>query len=241
MAEIRPSEASPVSAISSAHPTGMNRAVHSATFRVLWLMESCTAVPPPSIADESALEIYVPNTPMKSFVCWGLIRLTAARPEAEELWLNYVPAESNRCPSILALHRMRRRPMFGCRFVRGTDVALMLTWINYIIEHKLYDQDFVMHWTNLPYLVNTKTKMFLRPNEIVEGGNPKDYVVWDTKTGSPKVMPYPWDDNLSPALEGTFEYKGQQYKTGFTLLKEQAAPTQLRRQPKFAGLFRKRS
>ena len=43
----------------------------------------------------------------------------------------------------------------------GTDVALMLTWINYIIEHKLYDQDFVMHWTNLPYLVNTKTKNVL--------------------------------------------------------------------------------
>ena len=46
-AEIRPSEASLVSAISSGHLTGMNRVAHSATFPVLWLMESCTAVLPP--------------------------------------------------------------------------------------------------------------------------------------------------------------------------------------------------
>ncbi|WP_289199978.1 molybdopterin-containing oxidoreductase family protein, partial [Turicimonas muris] len=180
--------------------------------------------PSTSIADESALEIYVPNTPMKSFVCWGtdpsyscpagggraLAELRARGVKSVSIDPRFTP-DAAKADVWLPI-----RP--------GTDVALMLTWINYIIEHKLYDQDFVMHWTNLPYLVNTKTKMFLRPNEIVEGGNPKDYVVWDTKTGSPKVMPYPWDDNLSPALEGTFEYKGQQYKTGFTLLKEQAAP-----------------
>ncbi|WP_282195838.1 molybdopterin-containing oxidoreductase family protein [Turicimonas muris] len=180
--------------------------------------------PSTSIADESALEIYVPNTPMKSFVCWGtdpsyscpagggraLAELRARGVKSVSIDPRFTP-DAAKADVWLPI-----RP--------GTDVALMLAWINYIIEHKMYDQDFVMHWTNLPYLVNTKTKMFLRPNEIVEGGNPKDYVVWDTKSGSPKVMPYPWDDNLSPALEGTFEYKGQQYKTGFTMLKEQAAP-----------------
>ncbi len=39
----------------------------------------------------------------------------------------------------------------------GTDVALQLAWIRYMIEHKLYNEEFVLKWTNLPYLVNAET------------------------------------------------------------------------------------
>jgi anaerobic selenocysteine-containing dehydrogenase len=81
-----------------------------------------------------------------------------------------------------------------------------------------------MHWTNLPYLVNTKTKMFVRPNEIFGEGSPKDYVVWDAKTNAPQVLQYPWNDKYDVVLDGAFTYKGVEYKTGFRLLREQAAP-----------------
>ena len=87
----------------------------------------------------------------------------------------------------------------------GTDVALMLAWIRYIIEHKLFDYEFVLKWTNLPFLVDTETKMFLRDGE--------DFVVWDTNTDSPKTMAYPWDDSLSPALSGANTNCGREYKT----------------------------
>lgn len=31
----------------------------------------------------------------------------------------------------------------------GSDVALMLAWIHYIFDKKLFDKDFVMKWTSL--------------------------------------------------------------------------------------------
>ena len=106
----------------------------------------------------------------------------------------------------------------------GTDVALMLCWIRYIMANKLYDEDFVMRWTNLPYLVNAKTKMMLRASDLDPKGDAKTFTVWDKKTNSPKAIAYPWDDALDPALEGTFEYKGVTYKTGFTMMRERSEP-----------------
>jgi len=106
----------------------------------------------------------------------------------------------------------------------GTDVALGLCWIKYIIEHKLYDEDFVLRWSNLPYLVDTKTKLFVRESDIKKGGSDDTYVVWDEKTKSAKPLPYPYDENLTPALEGTYKVNGKIYKPSFQLLKERADP-----------------
>ena len=106
----------------------------------------------------------------------------------------------------------------------GTDVALMLGWMRYIIEQKIYDEDFVMHWTNLPYLVNVETKMLVHADEIDPKGDKGTYVVWDKKTKSPKAIKYPWNDALDPELDGEFEYQGKKYKTGFRCLKERAEP-----------------
>jgi anaerobic selenocysteine-containing dehydrogenase len=180
--------------------------------------------PSTSIADESALEIYVPDTPMKSFVLWG----TDASYSC--------PAGGGRALSDLKARGVKSVSI-DPRFVPdaakadvwlpirpGTDVALQLAWISYIIENGLYDKDFTMHWTNLPYLVNTQTKMFVRPQDIFGEGSPKDYVVWDAKTNAPQILQYPWNDNYDVVLDGAFTYKGVEYKTGFRLLREQAAP-----------------
>jgi anaerobic selenocysteine-containing dehydrogenase len=102
----------------------------------------------------------------------------------------------------------------------GTDVALMLAWINYIISNKSYDKEFVMKWTNLPFLVNEQTKITYRASELGLGSE-EEYVVWDTKTNSAKAMPYPFDENLAPALDGTFEVNGKKSRTAFTVLKEE--------------------
>ncbi|GAB1535383.1 molybdopterin-dependent oxidoreductase [Geovibrio sp. ADMFC3] len=106
----------------------------------------------------------------------------------------------------------------------GTDVALALSWIRYILVNELYDKDFVMKWTNLPYLVNAETKMFLRESDIKKNGRKDVYVVWDKKTNSAKAIEYPWDDKLSPVLGGSFKVNGAVCKTGFQLLKERAEP-----------------
>ena len=41
------------------------------------------------------------------------------------------------------------------------------------------------------------------------------------KSNQPKPMEYPWNDELQPALQGTYTYEGKTYKTGFQLLWEQ--------------------
>ena len=106
----------------------------------------------------------------------------------------------------------------------GTDVALMLGWMRYIIANKLWDNEFVMRWTNLPYLVDVETKMLVHANDLDPKGDAKTYVVWDAKTKSPKPIAYPWDDKLEPVLDGAFEYNGKKYVTGFRALKERVEP-----------------
>lgn len=102
----------------------------------------------------------------------------------------------------------------------GSDVALQLAWIRYIIENRLYNHDFVLRWTNLPYLVNTRTGLLFRAAVSNDSRTPDTFMVWDQNSGSAAPLPYPWDESLDPALEGTFVIDGETYKTGFTLLKE---------------------
>lgn len=176
----------------------------------------------PSIADSNALEIYDPDaTPIKCLVLWGT-------------------DPSYSCPSSggRAVNELRVRgvktisidPRFTPDAAKadiwlpirpGTDVALMLCWIRYILVNRLYDEEFVMRWTNLPYLVDTETKMLLRPAKG-ENGEPDTFMVWDTKTNSMQPLAYPWNEELKPALFGTYEAGGKVYKTGGQMFLEQA-------------------
>lgn len=179
--------------------------------------------PATSIADTNALEIYNPNTKIKNLVLWGanssysnpavggrqLVELRAKGVKTVAVDPRFVP-DAARADVWLPI-----RP--------GTDVALMLAWTDYIIKHNLYDKDFCLKWTNLPHLVDPKDGMCLRAKDFFGEGGQYDRVVWDRKTNSPKLLPYPWDDSLDPVLDGEFQYKGKTYKTGFRLLKERAA------------------
>ena len=107
----------------------------------------------------------------------------------------------------------------------GTDVALQMSWIRYIIENDLYDHEFVTKWTNLPYLIDTDTKLMLRAYQVGLGDADAEdaettFVVWDKNTDSAKAVPWPFDDALDPELFGTYEVDGTEYPTAFTLLRE---------------------
>jgi len=64
----------------------------------------------------------------------------------------------------------------------GADAALADGLINYIIEHRLYDTAYLQQFTVAPYLVNPKTKKWLRTKDVGLGGD--DYVVV-TAAGKP--------------------------------------------------------
>ena len=57
----------------------------------------------------------------------------------------------------------------------GTDTALIDALINYVIQHKLYDTAYLQKYTVAPYLVNPKTKKWLRTGDVGLPGD--DYVV----------------------------------------------------------------
>ena len=176
----------------------------------------------PSIADSNALEIYYPDeTPIQCLCLWGtdpsyscpasggnaVVELRARGVKTIAIDPRFTP-DAAKADIWLPI-----RP--------GTDVALMLCWIRYILEHRLYDADFITRWSNLPYLVDAETKMFLRAEVSHDKDTPDTFMVWDANSGSAKPMAYPWDDALDPVLDGVFTVDGREVKTGFRLLWEQ--------------------
>ncbi len=179
----------------------------------------------PSIADSNAHEIYFPDeTPMKCLCLWGTDPSYScpgmgggAVAELRARGVKTVVIDPRLTPDAAkATVWLPIRP--------GTDVALQLCWVRYILEHKLYNREFVMKWTNLPYLVNTQTGECWRAAKSNQKGVPDTFMVWDRKTDRPQPLPYPWDDALDPVLEGHWEVDGVVYKTGYQLLKERSAP-----------------
>jgi hypothetical protein len=175
----------------------------------------------PSIADSNALELYFPDdTPIKSLVLWGTAPSFSCPASGGGA---VVDLRAKGVKTVVIDPRLTpdaAKADVWLPIRPGTDVALMFGWIRYILENKLYDEDFVMKWTNLPYLVDVKTNMLLRAEESNNPDIPDTFMVWDTKTNSAQPLEYPWNDELLPALEGSFMVDGVECKTGYQLLKE---------------------
>ncbi|QOX62002.1 molybdopterin-dependent oxidoreductase [Anoxybacterium hadale] len=179
----------------------------------------------PSIADSNALELYYPeDTPIKTLVLWG----TAPSYSCPATGGGAVAdLRSNGVKTVVIDPRFTpdaAKSDIWLPIRPGSDVALLLCWVRYILEHQLYDHDFVMKWTNLPYLVDVSTKMQVRAKVSDNPDIPDTFMVWDTKTNTMQPMEYPWNDELSPALDGSFLVDGAAYKTGFQLLWERVEP-----------------
>jgi anaerobic selenocysteine-containing dehydrogenase len=91
----------------------------------------------------------------------------------------------------------------------GTDGALAMGFLNVIINEGLYDKDFVERWTNAPHLIRGDSGKLLRESDLIKGGSPANFVVWDATSQKPAV----WDSGnveykpkgIKPALEGEFK------------------------------------
>ncbi len=175
-----------------------------------------------SIADSNAYEIYVKDNKTTCLVLWGTD-----------------PSQS--CPASggRALAKMRangtKTVVIDPRFTPdaakadiwlpirpGTDVALELAWINYILENKLYDEEFCTKWTNLPFLINPDTQYTYKAHELglIEEEDNLCYVVWSESENKPVPCPYPFDETLDPVMDGEFEWEGKTIKTAYRALKE---------------------
>lgn len=184
-----------------------------------------------SIADSGCAELYKPakyGNLCQVYVMWG----------TNPSW--HSPATSGRCVAELRDN--------GCKTIvvdprftpdaskadvwlplrAGTDIAMMLGWLHYIIENKLYKmpeyEDFVEKWTNLPFLVDArdtvklpsvtpdldKNGQLLRASQVFDDTDASNegYVYYDQKTQKvTKAFPLSPDNesDYNPALFGTFD------------------------------------
>ncbi|MEE8212013.1 MAG: molybdopterin-dependent oxidoreductase [Acidiferrobacterales bacterium] len=130
----------------------------------------------------------------------------------------------------------------------GTDAALAMSMVNVILEEGLHDAEFIREQTDLPFLVRTDNRKFLRETDVVGGDEARSnlFYVWDEATGAaapapatgqpqpPPGTPVPVQNQgsielgeLMPALEGRFTvdtWSGPvEVTTVFELMKEKAA------------------
>ena len=167
-----------------------------------------------SISDSTVGEIYYENNATTCAVLWGAD-----------------PSQSHVTSGGRAMANLRERgtktvaidPRFTPDAARadvwlpirpGTDVAMGLCWVNYIMENKLYDEQWCLEWTNLPFLVNEETKLLYHADELGIG-KADEYVVWNGEKNEAVAMPYPYDASTKPVLDGEFTVKGKKSRTAF--------------------------
>ena len=119
----------------------------------------------------------------------------------------------------------------------STDAAFALGIVNVIISEKLYDENFVKTYTDLPLLVRLDNNKKLRAQEVKalkdEAEKMKKeipeyrdlFVVYDVSRGFSIVNPETLERDFEPALEGEFEVelvdgKRVKVKPVFQLIKE---------------------
>ncbi len=95
----------------------------------------------------------------------------------------------------------------------GTDPALFLGMVTYILDNKFYDEDYMRKFTTFPLLVNATDGKLLRSN----ANDPNSFMVWDGASNQAVLHTSVGD---TTALEGTFQVDGMSYTTTFELLKK---------------------
>jgi len=98
-------------------------------------------------------------------------------------------------------HHLRLRP--------GTDSALVMGFLNVIINQDLYDKQFLERWTNGAHLIREDTGKLLREDDLNDTGSHGNFAAWDTINAGPVI----WDtadvayrdSKASPALSGRWE------------------------------------
>lgn len=119
----------------------------------------------------------------------------------------------------------------------GSDTALMLCWLRYIMDNELYNERFCKYWTNLPCLINPETKLPWEANEVwPDYVNPAEdpngvydtpaFVCFDAKTNSLQPLPFtaPDDCPVDPVLFTEVEVNGVMSKTAGQIYRDEADP-----------------
>jgi len=111
-------------------------------------------------------------------------------PDAHFFW----EARYNGCEVVTISPEFSASAIHSSKWVNpkpGTDTALALGMVQTIIADRLIDWDYVREQTDLPYLVRTDTRKFLRGSDLGVAGDfaGDTFYIWDEATGRPAIAP----------------------------------------------------
>ena len=101
----------------------------------------------------------------------------------------------------------------------GSDTALILAMIKYVLDNGLQNDEFMKTWTCAPFLVRSDTGKFLRMGEVTGDAENTAHAVWDEATSGFVAA----SEAVSPVLTGTFTVDGVECRCALDLLKEAVA------------------
>ncbi|WP_298717532.1 molybdopterin-dependent oxidoreductase [uncultured Oceanisphaera sp.] len=165
------------------------------------------------------------------YILMGMINPNATRiPDAHYIWeakyngARITSTAPDHNPS--AIHTDLWMPIN-----QGSDPFLAMSFVNVIIEEKLFKPEFMKEQTDLPMLVRIDNGKLLREADLVEGGSIEVFYHWDLATQQAvKAKGSMGSDdktlklgNVDPAIEGEFEVDGIKVTTVFEQVKQEAA------------------
>ncbi len=114
---------------------------------------------------------------------------------------------------------------------QGADPFLAMSFINVIMEERLFKPDFIKEQTDLPVLVRKDTGLMLREADLVADGSDQNFYHWDMTTNGPVMVKGSMGSeektlvlgDVDPALEGSFTVEGIEVTTVFEKVRAEAA------------------
>jgi len=104
----------------------------------------------------------------KTVVVWGMNWITTKMPDAH--WLTEARVKGTKVIVIACEYSATATKADEVVVVRpGTTPALALGFANVILKEKLYDEEFVKQWTDLPILVRMDNLTYLRARDVFGG------------------------------------------------------------------------
>lgn len=164
------------------------------------------------------IEGAAPTSPMDSgtFVTWGK-RVSESYGPQSPVWRSYLAAlnRPGEKPKIISIDPVcTTQSLMADHWLAcypGTDTAMAMGWINYILEKKLYQEQFLKDWSNCVFLIRTDTNTMLRGDEVTKDGLRDEFYAWNLLSQSPALWcsdeNHFYDEEVDPALDGSWDIR----------------------------------
>ena len=127
----------------------------------------------------------------KLITLWGMNWISTKMPDGH--WLTEARQRGSKVINITIEYQSTANKSDEVIIIRpGTDHALMLGIAHILMKEKLYDDEFVKSFTDLPLLVRTDTMQLLRASDIIKGYKPSELKNYISVIEQGKAAPPPF-------------------------------------------------